>query len=575
MGFGCPTPRFDSRKCIVLLLYIALGAGVQVFAQKPTDKDQTPVIRSQTRLVTVPVIVQDKNGVHVSGLKAEDFTLQGDGKDQKIAIFEEVKPGEGLFEKKATAGQEFSNELTTLATRRLTIIALDAGSSGVTDQRRARDAMLKYLTGTNIDSPTALVTFTRNGIHVIHDFSSDPRILQVAIEKLKVQMGEKENKTPPDHIKNIPGAGTMSEDELKTNPATAYYVEDLTKFALDPDGMYKQFDRENGIRSTLENFEHLARVFRGLPGRKEVIWVTAAFPYAINDPDESESTNYSVAYKRAFDLLNDANIAVYPVDIRGLLIQLFPDISVCSTCGGMMRGMPGAQIASATRMDGLTERTADIATLESFAKMTGGKAFYNRNDIDRSLDAASKDAAGYYMLGYYDNSPASAKSGWKKIKVKAKPDGLKIRARSGYFSLPDSAVDKETEMRRAALSNVQYTGLPITARILSIDQVGAKKRVKVGITVDSSAITIDEAANNRVAIDFMGIARTAKGEPSWTFTQPFQGNLKTDDVARFRATPMQYGNFFELNPGEYSLRVIVRDSLSGRIGTVIAPVKVD
>jgi VWFA-related protein len=483
-----------------------------------------------------------------------------------------VKPGEGLFQKKMTVGQEFSNELSSLATRRLTIIALDSGSSGVTDQRRARDAMLKYLAGTQIESPTALITFTRNGIHVIHDFSADPKVLEAAIGKLKVQMGWNDDKAPPDHRKLL--QGTTSEDAL-TDTAAKYAVADLTKFALDPDGMYKQFDRENGIRSTLENFEQLARVFRGLPGRKEVIWVTAAFPYAINDPDESESMNYSVAYKRTFDLLNDANIAVYPVDIRGLLIQLFPDISVCSTCGGMMRGMPGAEIAAASRVEGLTERTADIATLESFAKMTGGKAFYNRNDIDRSMEAATKDAAGYYMLGYYDNSPASAKSGWKKIKVKAKPDGLKLRARSGYFNLPDNAIDKEIEMRRAALSNIQYTGLPITARILSIDQVGAKKRVKVGITVDSSAITIDETANNRVAIDFMGIARTAKGEPSWTFTQTFQGNLKTEDVARFRATPMQYGNFFELNPGEYSLRVIVRDSLSGRIGTVIAPVKVD
>jgi VWFA-related protein len=576
MGLRCDCCRLDSRLVAPLLLYIGLALPTNGFAQ---TRELT--IRSQTRLVMVPVLVQDKDGQHVGGLKAEDFVVQEEGRAQKIAVFEEVKPEEGLVQRPAAEVQEFTNQVAAQTTRRLTIIALDAGSSGVADQRRARDAMLRYLAATaKSDAPMALVFFSRAGIRVIHDFSTDPERLRAALVRLEPTISGKDSGPAPDHLKLVPfGAPTdgsvLTSATSKFTMNTSDALGELFKFSRDPDGIYKQFDRDTGISSTLENFANVAHGFAGIPGRKELIWITAAFPFSITNPDESDSRDFSVAYKRTFQLLNDANIAVYPVDIRGLLVQVFGDISVCTTCGrSLSSGMQNAELIANPNV-GITESTANIATLESFASMTGGKAFYNRNDIDKSMQAANRDAAGYYMLGYYRIS-APAKAEWRKLKVKSIRDGTKVRARSGYFALPDaeSVGDAKTELQQAALSQVQYTALPVMVKIQGITENGANKVVKARISVPPNTVTIDGSQGNRVLVDFVGLARDIKGDMKGSFSQTFRGNLKPEDVSRFDAAGLNYGNQFELPSGEYSLKFVVRDGVSGRIGSVIVPISV-
>jgi VWFA-related protein len=527
----------------------------------------------------VPVLVQDKNGNHIGGLSTNDFVLQEEGKPQKIAIFEEVRPENGLIERqRASDAQEFNNQVAVSpATRRLTVIALDAGSSGVVDQRRARDAMLKYLSQTvKSSTPTAVVLFSWNGIRLVHDFSSQPDNLRAALTGLEPVISGKDSGPAFEHFKLVP-YGAPTDGSLDRQPSTVTNEQiatlELLKFSRDPDGIYRQFDREKGISSTLENFAHLARSLAGIPGRKEVIWVTAAFPYSITNPEETDSGDYSLAYKRTFQLLNEANVAVYPVDVRGLLVQVFGDISTCNTCGkSLTRGMVSTELISTPNL-ALTDRAADIATLESFARMTGGKAFYNRNDVDKSMDAANRDASGYYMLGYYSGS-VPAKAEWRRLKVRSTQDALRLRARSGYFALPDAeaAGDPDLEIKQAALSQVQYTALPISVKILETTDKGDQKVIKARITVPPNTISIDESQNGRVLVEFVGVARDTKGEVKGNFSQTFRGNLKPEDLPRFNAAGVNYNNAFELSPGEYSLRFVVRDGVSGRIGSVIVPV---
>src|ERR1700691_601395 len=70
----------------VLVLNLTAGPAI-LSAQQTSDEVPSITIRTSTRLVVVDVVVTDKKGQPVTGLKPEDFTIEENGKKQKIATF--------------------------------------------------------------------------------------------------------------------------------------------------------------------------------------------------------------------------------------------------------------------------------------------------------------------------------------------------------------------------------------------------------------------------------------------------------------------------------------------------------
>src|SRR5205085_7311693 len=128
--------------------------------------------------------------------------------------------------------------------------------------------------------------------------------------------------------------------------------------------------------------------------------------------------------------------------------------------------------------------------LDIFADMTGGKAFYNTNDLDKSLQRIDHETDGYYMLGYYTSVAPGVKSGWRKLKVKTARAGVKLRSRNG-FMLTDSTInlsrDRDSDLRLAAQSPMQFSALPLNVKWG--DPEGKKR--KFVLTVPGDAATLD------------------------------------------------------------------------------------
>src|SRR5207237_1490041 len=118
-------------------------------------------------------------------------------------------------------------------------------------------------------------------------------------------------------------------------------------------------------------------------------------------------------------------IAVYPVDVRGLVNPGF--------INSQTRNPQRDYYARAMW------RNADtLGTFQVFAQATGGRAFYNTNDLNTAFRKAADDNATYYLLGYYLDRTGK-KTGWHKISVKVHHEGAQIRARSGFFLTPPEA----------------------------------------------------------------------------------------------------------------------------------------
>jgi hypothetical protein len=348
------------------------------------------------------------------------------------------------------------------------------------------------------------------------------------------------------------------------------------------------------IASSLESLRFIASWVGGIPGRKELVWLTGDIPFVSGQGRIALGKLDQEDYERTMQALADANVAVYPVDVRGA-------ISPKALNESHMRNPrdPGSQTEEGRQQaelmnnalngtsGGIARRSAALErgvvhvedaheVMDYFANLTGGRAYYNRNDIPRVLDDAATDASRYYMLTYALDRK-SVKPGWHKLKVAVHRDGVTARARNGFFvtkpGLEESASTKQTDERTALSSPFDYTALPVTLRWGDIAAKGDKKKVGFQLYVPSSAglVSSDQPS---VDLDFLAAALTMQGEMAGASSRSLKSTLKGDAIQKIGQFGLTYASEVEVKPGDYTLRVVVRDNQTGRIGSITAPLKV-
>ncbi len=566
-----------SRKfsCCVAII-AAFACSIFVFAnpkEKDKKEDNAEVkFTARAELVLIPTLVTDKKGNHITGLKKEDFTVLENGAEQKIATFEEITSDPHRMSRPKNP-EEFGNTLANESSnRRITLLVLDLINTPFTDQAHARKDLLKYLTQ-SVDQrePTALYTLTRNGIHVVHDFTSDPRVLAAALHKVR---GDTSQMVDSDEeVEAITGSASPDGSAGVDPSAVQSEADKIQTMMEDAELNFKSFEQRLAITYTLDGMQQIAQALAGFPGRKSLIWAGGGFPFNVSDntmqlaPAGRDSlSDVLPLYEHTWQLLNDAQIALYPVDVKGLVVTM-PSASVSRPGKNYVRNMNFRQMDTQ-------------ATLETFAAMTGGRAYYNSNDLVKGFRDAVGDSSEYYMLGYYlDRS--KTKSGWRKLAVKVKREHTEVRARGGFF-VTNATIDPENSRNSDIVSALQspldYTSLPLVARWDKVEagQVPGKKHINYQIHLGPDAATIDDSDNNHIELEFVALVKTPEGKQA---DQPkghkFDTHLAPEKVASVRQNGVSYKGFLDFSPGEYTVRFVVRDNISGRIGSVAAPLKVE
>jgi len=544
-----------------------------VFA-KPKDKENDSEVKFTARveLVLIPTLVTDKSGHHITGLKKEDFTVLENGAEQKIATFEEISSDPHRLTRPKNPN-EFANSLAgESSNRRITLLVLDLINTPFMDQAAARSDLLKYLTQ-SVDQrePTALYTLTRSGIHVVHDFTTDPRVLVAALHKVK---GDTFQMVDSDATVEALTGSASPDGSAGVDPgAVQSEAQQIQTMMEDAELNFKSFEQRVAITYTLDALQQVAQALAGFPGRKSLLWAGGGFPFNVSDNSmqlapigRDTLTDVFPMYEHTWQLLNNAQIALYPVDVKGLVVPM----ATASV------GNPGKNYGR-----NMNRRQMDTqATFETFASMTGGRPYYNSNDLVRGFRDAVNDSAQYYMLGYYlDRS--KTKAGWRKLAVKVKRDHTEVRARSGFF-VTNATVDPETsrnnDISSALQSPLDYTSLALVARWDKIEpgKEPGKKHVNYQMHLAPDAALIDDADNNHIALNFIALAKTPDGKQAdQPMGQKIDVHLPPEKLASIRQNGVGYRGFLDLPPGEYTVRFVVRDNLSGRVGSVAAPLKVE
>lgn len=547
------------------------GQPAQSAAKPATIGSQVPTFTSSTDLVLVPVIVHDHSGAHVNGLSKEDFDLEENGKPQKIAIFEEVTTAAATRMKRANiAPGVYTNTLqaSSSMTPRINIVVLDTINTAFADQAYARRHLIDFLEkSVGRNEMTALLVLNQGGVKVIHDFTTDPAVLVAAIRKVR-------------------GGTNAMNGENNDALITSADTQDLTSETADIQSFMEassaRVAQQFAILATLDCFNEIANRFRGLPGRKALIWVTGSFPFQMTSPnDPPTARDFTDDLWKAFQKLNDANVAVYPIDARGL-VTLNADAS--TRVPGNLRGGRGmAQLSQARSGNHLDT----LDTMNSFAEATGGRAFYNTNDLEKAFERASEDSSSYYLLGFY-RAPEDSKPGWRKLKVKMNKPGLSIRSRTGYFvnaKANQAGANQNEDVKIALRAPMDFTGIPLAVRWEDPSKpegkpftgtvAAGKKQAIFNITIARGGLVFDQADSNHMEFQIVAVARTASGEDAGQFVQTIDAHPKPETLAKLLQGGLSYRNEIQVPPGEYSVRFVLRDLLGNRVGSVQAPLKVE
>jgi len=544
----------------------------QQFEKKPVK------FSARAHYILVPVIVTDKDGKHITGLTKDAFQIFENGKEQSVASVDETQTSAVPVQNVPASLNEFSNATTAEGgARRINVIALDLNNTPFLDQVGARRAAIRYLANSiNQDAIFELVSIDGNGMHVLHDFTSDTKVLVTALKKVASQLDAMTG-TETNTIHQVTGGSGL---EQKSGVFVSYQSRGQNLVDLDSTALeafvkgaapIADFAQVGAVGSTLGAFQQIAHQLSGIPGRKSLFWITGSFPFDIDETSGSISVGTPLdSYQRTMQLLNDANVSLYPVDARGVVVVGEMDATM-KVSREMMHSIPQYMMGESRSH----QKTVD--TMRIFADTTGGKAYYNNDDLAGALTDATNDGSSYYILSYALDTKNN-RPGWRKLKVKVKDHDYRIRSREGFFvtqTTMDPMSSEGMDIREALTSPLDYTGMPLSVKLEAPVASGAKKKVGFSLLVPANAATVDASDNDRLNLEIWYVVRNLKGEDVSHNSKLYNLNLNAASVAQLQSSGIGYNDTLELPPGQYGLRVAVRDNITGRVGSVWAPLQVD
>ncbi len=290
-------------------------------------------------------------------------------------------------------------------------------------------------------------------------------------------------------------------------------MEAISEMQQGSDRAYKADER---VAMTLEALNYMARYLAGVPGRKNLIWFSSSFPITVfpsakGKQPNNEMRQYSAQLRETADLLTVSKVAVYPIGAEGMMVDHMYDPVINSRVpvdfeGGEVSAAsgPGSSARGGDRMGPYVNQNAarsdKIMAMEQLAADTGGKAFYNTNDLNAAMRHAIADGSHYYTILY---SPTNKKMDgtYRRIEIKLAESKYKLAYRRGYNA--DNSLALETNTRKDPLQPLMLHGMPSATqllygvRVIPVDPqpaAGAKRAGK------NSKLT---GPTKRFSVDFM------------------------------------------------------------------------
>jgi VWFA-related protein len=528
---------------------VALALVVPLTAQQPQPQ-APPVFRSGAQLTVETVTVKDKAGRPIEGLTAKDFSITEDGVPQTISFVEfqrvpnpsdplqtvdavpDVPPAVAAPQRQPEEQHQISPSAPgdiRYRDRRLLVLYFDLSAMPPNDLMRAYGAGQKFIaTQMKAQDLVAIMTFQGGAVKVKHDFTGDRAQLQEVFDTL-IYGDDKDG----DGISDATDTGTA----------------------------FGQDDAEFNILNTdrqLSALQTAATMLRSLPEQKSLVYFASGL--RLNGVDNQAqlraTTNAAIR----------ANVAIFPVDARGLVAEAPLGDATRASPGGV--GMFSGQLANA----GMTNFQRSQDTLYSLAKDTGGKALFDNNDLSVGIVQAAEAVSSYYIIGFYTTHP-ERDGRFHRVRISLTGSlSADLTYRQGYFADKEfgkfTAADKERQLEEALMLENPVTEIAIAMEVNYFQLNRAEYFVPVAVKLPGSELALARRRGaTRTVIDFIGEVKDDYGVTIQNVRDKLDIKLSDDTASQIAKRPIQYETGFTLLPGKYVIKFLARDAETGRIGT--------
>jgi VWFA-related protein len=542
-----------------------------------SSKDTETTFKVRVNLVQVKVIVRDSKGALVHDLKREDFQLFDQGKPQVISTFgvetaeSRKKRREEAAKTQQGANEDGAAEKVALPERFVALVFDDVHLK-IQDATFVRASSRKLI---ETMTPADRIGIFTTSEQVMVEYTNDQAVLQKTLLQIipRPKMGKINDVTNCPDVShymadqwinkiNSTVLPVVTQETLQclyqNNPQMIQAAQTSAQSALQQALIAGDTDNEFTYRA----LEDIMRRLAVMPGERVMVLASPGFLLSTQFLDETG----------IIDRANRASIVINTVDARGLYT---PDI------GGDISqpyvDLP--QTAGYKEMYRTAEQTENAYVLGDFAYGTGGTFFQNSNDLEGGLIRAGGTPEISYILGF---SPPNQRMDGKyhtiKVVLTEKRKYI-IQARRGYYApkkVDDPKEQAKMEMQEAVFSQDEIQDLPLDLQTQYFKSGDAAAQLSVVSRIDLKGVHFRKAEGRN--FDDLTVATVIFDE---------NGNFVTggEKVLEMRLLDKTYDKLarsglvmkssFELKPGRYMVRQVVRDSegsqMAAKNGAVVIP----
>ena len=589
-------------KIVILILMLSMVISV-AFGQDPRTTDD--VVRITTDLVQTGVVVVDKQGKFVDGLKPEDFVLKIDGQTITPSFFERVIAGtlrEEKLEGSVGKGAVAPPPATGVTYKGRTIIFfIDDLHLSPASVQKTRTSILEFVENEMSLEDQVAVATPSGQIGFLQRFSDLKPVVRAAVGRLnhkpytvrdfeqipmteyqamRIEQGDssaaeyfvselvKANNVRVPGGLGPPNGGPIGsakdQDQRRTQGMTGETAKRVVK---DRANMLMR-QSESVTSATLTALESLMRSVSTMSGRKLVFLISDGF--FLND----RSSGYSNKISRITDAAVRGNLVIYSVDARGLGGTTDASSNRHDALGQLARTNIGELQAS---QDGMNALAVD----------TGGKAFFNTGRLNDAIKDGLRETSNYYLLAWRPNAEDQKSPNFKRVEISipSRPD-LSVRVARGFFatepkpetsneankSARDTAAtttaskDVGSALMSALAASSARTGLPTKLFVSFVDVPGSGPVLTAATQMATDVLGYGADGKQPAAIDLAGVVLNDQGKQAGSFKTRL--NVNPLSPATTATDPsVVYSHKIPLKPGIYQIRVAARDEKSGNVGS--------
>ncbi|HYH85641.1 MAG TPA: VWA domain-containing protein, partial [Pyrinomonadaceae bacterium] len=572
-----------------LCLLAPTFAGAQATSAPAQDEEE--IVRISSELVQTDVMVFDKSGKFVDGLKQDEFELKVDGKPQSIGFFDRIESGTVNEDAQLAAARG-----TKSGTDRGASLPLDRGRTVVffvddlhlspSSYSRIHKTLLRFIDDEIGQNDEAAVISASGQIGFLQQFTENKAVLRAAASRLGVRpYSTRDTQNPPmteAHAFAIQNGDTGVLD---------YFIDALLR---ETPNLSRQMaasmveSRANSIaeqsrsiaRNTLASLHSMVRNSSQIPGRKVFFFISDGFLVEDRDGDLRDWM------RRIADAAARAGVVIYTLDAQGLRAgNADASSSVAFDPGGRLSSVNNSEISGMQ------------SPLYTLAGETGGRALVNTNALNRAVVSALKETSLYYLLAWRPESAAgrgSPKYQRIEVSIRNRPE-LRVIVRRGFYSSqppPESSrggekkkkknAEAETDIKVGTLAAqskserellevvrapMPRAGLPTSLALNYVNTADGGAVLTTSVELDRAALTFERGEKEQASFDLFGVILNDRGKVAYGFKQ--QMTVIANPSIPAEQQRVMYSYPAPLAPGLYQVRVGTRDSRSGRLGSAM------